>query len=269
MREYNPELFRDHDESLIEIERLTQSFDNKVFNVGIHYINKMTGRIKNDRFYKIRDSISIRLNSLIFHYKVLNSIHNPSNKVETRELFPWVTDLIPINQKYLFDSIIFNAISMFDYLACMINLVIERNKDKWERTWTSLENSARNKNPLKASRLGQKIVEVNKDWVNNLNEYRSELIHYQTENLGAKQSYDVLNGQLDILVLAPQQLKKFFKQLKNIPEKQDYNINSITLWIIKTCQEITLEILEELDLFIDENRTIPDDQAVYLIIKSK
>jgi hypothetical protein len=158
---------------------------------------------------------------------------------------------------------------MFDYLACMINLVIEKNKDNWKKTWTSLEKSARNKNPLKASKLGQKIVEVNNDWVYNLNEYRSELIHYQTENLGSKQSYDVLNRQLDLLVLAPRQLKKYFKQLKKITEKQDYNINSISLWIIKTCQEIILEILEELDLFIEENRTIPDNQAVYLIIKSK
>jgi hypothetical protein len=99
MREYNPELFRNHDESLIEIERFTQSFDDKVFNVGIHYINKMTGQIKNDRFYSICESISLRLYSLIFHYKVLNSIHNPSKKVETPELFPWGTDIIPINQK--------------------------------------------------------------------------------------------------------------------------------------------------------------------------
>jgi hypothetical protein len=114
-----------------------------------------------------------------------------------------------------------------------------------------------------------KIIEVNKDWVNNLNEYRSELIHYQTENLGSRKTYHPVQRQLDVLVLAPIQLKKYFKQLKQIAEKQDYNINSVSLWIIKTCIEILIEILNEIDVYIEKNRKIPDDKAIYTTIKKK
>jgi hypothetical protein len=267
MREYNPDHFRIHDQALIEIETLTKSVDNKLFNVGIHYLNKITGQIKNDRFYQIRDSISLRTESLIFHYKMLNSIHNPSTKIVTDQIFHLNIDLIPIYQKYLFDSIIFNSLSMIDYLSCLINLVIEKNKDKWKRTWHSLENHIRNNPQLCKTKLGIKIIEINKDWVSKLNEYRAELIHYQSESLSSKQSFNAYNRQLDVLVLAPQQLKKYFKELKGITEKQNYNINSVSLWIINVCIEVTIEALNELDNYIEENRIIPDDKAIFSIVK--
>jgi hypothetical protein len=235
MREYNPNLFRNHNQSLKEIESLIKVVDKRLFNVDMHYINKITGQIKNDTFYKIRDSITLRIDSIIFHYKILNSVHNPSKKIITNDFFSLSMDIIPIQQKYLFDSIIFNCISLYDYLASMINLIIEKSKDNWKKTWSSLENYARGNDQFIKTKLGLKIIEVNKDWVNNLNEYRSELIHYQTENLGSRKTYHPVQRQLDVLVLAPIQLKKYFKQLKQIAEKQDYNINSVSLWIIKTC----------------------------------
>jgi hypothetical protein len=268
MRNYIPDSFRDHDQTLIEIESLVKSVNNLLFSVGLHYVNKMTGQIKNDRFHIVRDSITSRIYSLNFHYKLLNSIHNPSKKIVTDVIFPMGIEIIPIYQTYLFDSIIFNSISLFDYIACMVNLIIEKNKDKWEKTWNHLENYIRNNDLLKSTKLGLKIIDVNKEWVLILNGYRSELIHYQTETLGANQTYNDMNGQLDVLVLAPRQLKKYFKQLKEISIKRDLNINAISLWIIKTCIEITVEILNEIDSYIEENRKIPDDKAIYIIVKN-
>jgi hypothetical protein len=198
---------------------------------------------------------------------MMDSIHNPSRKIVTDELFPLPMDLIPIYQKYLFDSIMFNSLSMLDYLACLINLIIEKNKHNWKKTWPSLENYIRNNPQLSKTKLGIKIIEVNKDWISKLNEYRAELIHYQSENLGSKQSFNVYNRQLDVLVLAPKQLKKYFKELKDITEKKDYNINSVSLWIINACIEIMIEILTEVDNYIEENRKIPDEKAIYTVIK--
>lgn len=267
MKEYIPKQFENRDQVLIEIDSLNRIIHSKLLTIGNDYSNKITGKITNDRYYQIRDSITLRIESIVFHYNLLNSIHSPSKKIITNEIFPLGTDIIPLRQKFLFDSIIFNLISVFDYLSCLINFIIEKNKDKWKKPWNKLEHWSRCNDKFKGTKLGLKIIEINKDWVSNLNDYRNELIHYQTENLGSNESYDLMNAELDILVIAPNQLKRFFKQLTDMADKNEYNINSVTLWLIKTSIENVIEALDDIKEYIEDHRVIPVDKAVYTYVK--
>jgi hypothetical protein len=257
MREYQPEIYNDHQQILNEIDELINKINGRQISLGFDYANKISGKIQNDRFFSIRDSIGLRIQSVIFHYKILDSICNPKRKLITPDLPPLGTMSIPIQQKFLFDSIIFNTISIFDYLGCMINYIMEKNKDKWEKTWSRLEHIARTNAKFNSTSLGRKILSMNNEWVGKLNEYRAELIHYQTENLASNETYNSKECSLDILVIAPSQLLKYFKQLAKITNKKDLNINSIVLWIIKTSLEIIIEIQDELKIYIDKNRIIP------------
>lgn len=263
MREYIPAQYKNLDESLKEIESLIKVVDNKLFSIGLDYVNKINGQLKNDKFYEIRDSIILRIDSIIFHYKILSQIYNPENPLMPNESFPLIIDTISLHQKYLFDSIIFNIISLFDYLAKLINIVIVENKKASKKNWKSLAKNAYTDQTFKQTKLSSKIIQVNNDWVKNLYSYRDILIHHKTEDLPSQRSYNVMLGSKKVLVLAPSELKIHFEQLNEITEKEDYNINSISLWIIKTCIESIIEIQDEIKVYIEEHRKIPDDKAIY------
>ena len=89
MREYIPANFKKHDKSLREIEYLKKVVENKMFSIGLDYVNKITGQLKNDKFYEIRNSIELRIDSIIFHYKIMNQIHNPENPLLANRIFPF------------------------------------------------------------------------------------------------------------------------------------------------------------------------------------
>jgi len=247
---------------------LNRNIHLQLLSLGIDYINKIKGELKNEQFNLIRDSIILRIRSVLFHYQLLNSINNPNQKIFTESFKTHELESYSIRQKFLFDSIIFNLISIFDYQSCLITYIRETNKDKWKKTWSSLENYTRDNSVFKKTSLGKKIIKVNNDWVSKLSDYRAELIHYQAEGLGSSAKYSLMDNTLDILVLAPLSLKKHFKQLKSIKEKKDYNINAISLWLIKTCLEITLDIQEDIRIFIDENRKLTDEQTVIIVKKN-
>ena len=268
MRVYKPENYKDYDQVLNEIKSLFKKIDGQLLILGFDYVNKISGKIKNDRFYDIRDSITLRIQSVLFHFQLFDSIHNPNKKLIVPNYSPIGTMALPIQQKFLFDSIIFNTISIYDYLGCLINFIIEKNKDRWEKTWSRLENIARTNKSLKNTSLGKTIISCDKEWIGKLNEYRAELIHYRTEFLGSSETYSLKECKLDILILAPNQLFKYFKTLKEIKNKEDLNINAIALWIIKTSFEIIIEINEEIKIYLEEHRLIPIGNEIYKIKKT-
>jgi len=267
VREYNPENYSDLIQAYKKVQSLNRNINDKFILLGFDYINKIHGKMTNERFFDIRDSITLRLDSVLFHYKILDSIYSPGQKLVDRDFSPINYMTVSMHQKFLFDSIIFNSISVFDYLSCLITYIREKNKDNWRKTWTSLENFARGHKAFKQSSLGTKIIAVNRDWVNVLNDYRSELIHYNSDHLPSSESYNVIEGTVEILVLAPAQLKKYFKPLSELKGDTEFNINSISLWIIEMCLNIVLELMQEIKVFIEENRVISDANAIMIFKK--
>jgi hypothetical protein len=266
MREYKPGEYKDLSQTVKDIDNKSRLIREKLISLGFDYTNKISGKTGNHRFYSIRDSILLRIDSVLFHYNLMNKIHRPDNKIVTDSPNP-LHEAISIQQKFLFDSIIFNSISIFDYLGCLITFIKETNKDNWRKMWSSVVKSARNNEDFKNSSLAKKIIQSNKEWVQNLNDYRAELIHYQTDNLGSDASFDLLQDEMDVFVSAPQQLKKKFKQLKDLKEEKDFNINLVSLWIIKTCLDIITEIEDEIEIYIEENRKISKENAIYAFKK--
>lgn len=262
---YNPEKYKDHDACMNRIRTLSEEIKGHLSNLQIDYLNKISGNIKEKRFNEITKSISIRMNSVIFHYGLLHSIYSPNSNIKTRNWNPFIGDQIAIQQKFIFDSIIFNSISIFDYLGCLIAYVREKNKNNWKKTWNSIEKTVRKDSKFNQTSLGHKIIEADNKWVKKLNEYRSQLIHYDTDYLPVSSNWQVLQGSVEILVKAPYQLKLAFRNLKKIEKNEDYNINAISLWLIESCLIFLLELLVELKVYIELNRIIPEEKAIITI----
>lgn len=262
MVEYKPETYKNHSDSLTRIKKLSTRISSNLTFLGIDYLNKISGDFFNKRFNEISHSLTLRISSIIFHYEILHSIYTPNRKLTSDDWNPMVGDQFAIRQKFLFDSIIFNSLSAFDYFSCLITYSREKNKDNWRKMWTSLVRYTRNNNDFKQTTLGGKIIDIDKIWLNKLSEYRAELIHYDTDNLPVSSKWEVMNGKVDILVKAPNNLKKVFKTLSEIEKHEDFNINSVSLWIIETCLMFLVELTESFKVYIEEKRLIPEEKAI-------
>jgi hypothetical protein len=261
--DYNPDKYKNHSESIARIKELNTRINNTQFFVGIDYLNKISGRISDKRFSEISHSILSRISSIIFHYEILDSIYSSNRKIITSQWDPIIDHQFAIKQKFVFDSIIFNAISLFDYFSCLVTFTRESNKDNWRKMWISLASYSRNNNEFKQSSLGTKIIEIDRIWLSKLNAYRAELIHYDTKDLGVSSSWNLINGEVNILVKAPIELKKVFKNLSKIEKHEDFNINSISLWIIETCLLLLCDLQVSLKEYIEKKRVIPEEKAIY------
>lgn len=228
MIEYNYHNFSNQNKSLDDIKKRSGSIQEQLVEFGLNYSNKISGTLKNDRLFILRDSICNRIDSVIFHYEILNQINRPNFNFSGNHYGPQLAMEISRKQNYIFDSIIFNLISSFDYLSSLINFTFQKNKDKWKSTWTKLENKARCNEDYKNLEISKFIVESNKKWVSKLNDYRAALIHYEGESLGYKQTVFPVIEQTKILIYAPTNFRNKFKKLIKTDIKEEINVNSLT-----------------------------------------
>lgn len=265
--DYNPENYRNLNDNWERIKLLKNQVDSAIFSIGIDYTNKIVGQLGNTRFSNISSSISLRMSSIDFHYGLIQSIYNPDKNHITSDWNPIIGEQIAIQQKFIFDSIIFNLLSLFDYFSCLINLIKESNKDKWRKMWGSLVRSTHGDGDFKKTTLGETILDLDKNWVQKLFEYRAELIHYGTDPLTTNSTWKVASGEIDLQVLAPHGLKKVFKFLGSLKHEKDYNLNAIVLWTMETSLCILLELKEPIKEYIEQNRIFSEDQTIIRIKK--
>ena len=128
---------------------------------------------------QVRGSLLYRINAIVYHINILINQRKEINKQIGREFSnntanPISIENLIIHQYYLFDDIIFNLLSMFDYISAMIGFMFENKYYKWN----SLVKSARNNNTAIGNEMFAKdIVKLHSDWVDPLLQYRSDLIH--------------------------------------------------------------------------------------------
>ncbi|KSA12507.1 hypothetical protein [Maribacter dokdonensis] len=233
--------------------------DGLVVTISSDYIRKITGTLKNDDFYELRNSMAIRLESIYFHYELLLQLHTPGQDKGIREIGPRSVMEVSLKQQFLFDSIIFNAISFFDYLSCFISFILFKTK---KSQWQSIANYSRSKVDFNKTDLA-KVIDKSDRWlVSKLNQYRSELIHYSSDNVGFSTSFDFKKGQEKIKVYAPPSFtKKFKKEFRNL-EKNDLDLNIVLIWLLDTINHETIQILSKIESYIETNRIIENGKEI-------
>lgn len=166
---------------------------------------------------------------------------------------------VALRQEFLFDSIIFNTISFFDYLSCFLSFIIFNDK---KSQWQSIANSARTKSSFKETEIAKTIDNLDRVFVSKLNQYRSELIHYSKDNVGFNTSFDLKQGIEKIVVFAPLGFnKKFRKEFKNL-DKKELDLNTIIIWILDIITEETARLLADIEAYIESNRVVPKGKEI-------
>jgi hypothetical protein len=259
MTTFDRDRYKDHSEALNLIRQQVNQFSNLMIKAGIDYMGKISGKIDNKEFHRLRQSATLRLQSILFHYDLLASI-NISGQEKISDIYPSPIDGMrkSLKQDFLFDSIIFHSISFYDYLSCFISYIAFGDK---KAQWSAISNKARTKKEFKNSELAKVIDEADR-FVTKLVQYRGELIHYKDDSSSFSQSFDVKNCIIKTYISAPTNFKNSFKkEFKNFSGKE-LDINSICLWIIDIISSDSIKIIGELRNYIEQNRIVPIGKEV-------
>lgn len=164
-----------------------------------------------------------------------------------------------------FDNIIFNSVSIFDYLGHAICYICKSNRQKtmfWKRL---VESAFDQRNEISKLQIAPLICDIDSKFVCNLTRYRSRLIHRRRDlnRISASFKTDETSSTIKIIVSEEFLAKKHLKIIKD--EKPDYD--QVTLvyassWIIKrTFYEIE-KILDALVFEIKEDSHFIDNIIV-------
>jgi hypothetical protein len=93
--------------------------------------------------------------------------------------------LVGSEQQFVFDDLIFNALSLFDYVGNFVGFAFygeQRKKAKWDRIQKYArdgDHEARDhpSKRISSGRAGERILRAQKDLVGILSDYRADLIH--------------------------------------------------------------------------------------------
>jgi len=128
--------------------------------------------------FKLRDNLAFRLNSLFFHLDLTLQAHfaHAEQVMAKGPNQPNLMNQAQHELQFLFDDIVFNSVSAFDYLARFISVTYlgEHCSLKWP---SLLRASSDKKNKMFNFQMAALVRSTNQIWVDKLYEYRSEVIH--------------------------------------------------------------------------------------------
>lgn len=167
-------------------------------------------RVQWEHFHEVidlRESLNYRVGSLIWHCSQFHShqIRHAKNISELK-----INGKVHHNEmrdanfvlSYLFDDVVFCAVSAFDYLAHLI-FKMNHPKKRGKKYWNELVKVRNFEDPL----LGEMIRLINNDFVKKLSGLRGRSIHTQADvgSLEVKESYNLEGVTHSFIFLMPEE----------------------------------------------------------------
>lgn len=229
--------------------------------ISIMYHEHSSDKNSWDNIFWQKENIYYKLSSIRFQYKIfLEQLFQSEHyllevyKKDPNYLNGFVLknpyfDKIETELAAIFDNIIFNSVSIFDYLSHDICYICKANKEKTDY-WSTLVKSANGRgNEISRLQIAPLIKLVESSFVKKLNDYRSRLIHRKRDKhkFTAKLKLDPTDLNIKVIVSDELLSKKYLKIIKS-EQKEDvrFTLTYVVSWIInRTLFEIE-RILEGL-----------------------
>lgn len=213
---------------------------------------------------ELRDNVLYRLFSSLFHCELLLREHNQIEKRLSQilannpdKILAWV---YPKNRHYeyaerqvssIFDSIVFHAASIFDYMSILITFISLKDRDQTPM-WGQTTRSARDRNnELHQKPVAKAIDRVDKDFVTRLYNHRSELIHRRADIVEHGFLIKPSTGKFTVRFLCSPKIRKTFKTFGEADK--DYTLAYFSYWIVNTASGIIADLLLDLKADIVSN----------------
>jgi hypothetical protein len=144
------------------------------------------------RMFLLRDSLSYRAEAVLWHAHLIGLLQTAGIR-RLRETYPddakeqQLLFQIGCEHFYVFDNLVFNALSMFDYVGNVIGFAFygeQRRKAKWDRIQRfardpDYERRSHSTPRVSGSTVGACVLEVDASLVSALTGFRAALIHYE------------------------------------------------------------------------------------------
>lgn len=253
--------------TLKELRKKKSALNTKFIKFSLEYANKISGMDIDNVVLGLRSSLLFRLGSLIFHYEYLvnhkkqylSAINEkPGLSNETHHIAHSATN----TQTIIFDDLIFNSVSVFDYLGYFISVLTYGIHKKW--TWNKLYKATKNdESKISNSIFKEKLVKVHSEFIDNLYEFRSELIHYQAYGVSYGLSYGGNEG-VKLTLHPPKDFLKVLRRADLIKNEDDEHlfVDSIEIFLIH-CFEAVTDIMDLSFEHIEDNRKRGEDEQIY------
>lgn len=163
----------------------------EVRNNAINKENRELSRLA----FSVRDAITYRFDSLLYHHGRIVESHEAAQKsISTNdEDGRTVLRHVATTQRFLFDDVIFNAIGLFDYLGRFGGLMLFNSREpklRWDKLYKWCKHksagAAGSGNPIYGTRTSSLVVEADEQWVRKLTALRSDIIHYESEQVNGR-----------------------------------------------------------------------------------
>lgn len=258
--------------SLKKIEALRRDLLGNLSGLSFDYINKISGKLKNEILDDLTNSITHRYYGIHYHLELLINEHDASNyflNKNPRHISQFhsahsVLQRSTMNQFSLFDSLIFQTLSLFDYNSSLIEYICGGKKEP-KKKWTSICKASRDKknNSFSQLKIASLILKINEEWLDKLYFYRSQLIHYKSERGGNLLRQNLKSGESVIRVYAPQQFVDHFSRLNQLNSKYEITLRFVSFWLVSKAFSDTIKIISEIREFMNNHRVVPKSEQPY------
>lgn len=258
--------------------------NGRIVPVSMEYMRKIINQGCHD-IYLLRNGLSHRIGALIFHEDVLRNMINNIRDDALENPFDFHSngkDLIyQFRLSYLFDDLIFNMMSFYDYLAGFIGYIVydeeirslaegydpldqnEKNVDHlrgvlYKMSWTEIAKMCKggpNKKFLKfkgnkftGTELSTVIKNHDEKFIEGLSRYRNRIIHNESDSPNLHLTISIPSNSRIKFFTPPSYEKYFSKAPENFEEAVDLLIDSFADSI-----EETFNALEN---YIESNRKV-------------
>jgi hypothetical protein len=174
--------FENIESEIAKVNSEMQSLQYEVSDCSVRVFSRLNPNVippVDHPINEIRGSLRYRINAIKYHLIILIDQRKGINEHIQKHFAngtanPGSIEHLILHHYYFFDDVIFNLLSMFDYLSAMIGYMFENKYYKWN----SLVRSARNNTSIigKETFLN-KLVDLHTAWVDPLIEFRSDIIH--------------------------------------------------------------------------------------------
>lgn len=176
--------------------------------VSKHYCADATG-MRTEIFTRF-NALMYRSRSVLWNHSQLDTLIKSTcmkivNHSDRNDIVPDVMSSLFLTS-YCFDDIIFNLVSMFDYLSGLTGLVITGEASKWYK-WNQLIKIVRNDNKG-YPKTAKELLNQHRVWVDKLAGYRGGVYHKKSDMGSAEHTVDPKTGMDSVMFFVPEQAVK-------------------------------------------------------------
>ncbi|HEY8660786.1 MAG TPA: hypothetical protein VIL78_17250 [Hanamia sp.] len=226
--------------------------------ISIMYDEYSSDKNSKENIFRLKDNIAYRLISAEHMYRLLlievgqaeqflrDKEYGRNNIQFLAGSNPYMTVVEP-KISAVFDSVVFNLVSVFDYISHIICYICKTQKSE-TFYWTKLAKAVRNKNSdLGKSDTGPVVDQMDRDFVGKLYNYRSTLIHNHREKHPFSIDHNLAKGTFNVKILMTGVEMKDFKFIyKDHDENDSFTLPFLASCLIKTSAIFIEAILDSL-----------------------